>query len=227
MSNRLFFGVLALIAGVLIFINNFELMDTGGIWEWWPTLLILLGIWNMVKNGFQDLIFPFILIFLGAYWQLMAFDVIEGDFLGKAFLPLILLLIALQLIFRAPTDQKTREKIKAFQNTEKNLNIVQVFGGSEENVDTKDLKGGEIVTIFGGNTINLSNAKIDETPAIINVVNLFGGTELIVPAEWSVKNEAVTIFGASEDSRKKNEKRNSDPDLVLTGIVMFGGVEIK
>ena len=93
---------------------------------------------------------------------------------------------------------------------------------------TKDFKGGDVVNVFGGTELNLSQSDINGT-AVLELTTIFGGTKLIVPSHWSVKSEAVTIFGGIEDKRQLLPPSLDRPEkiLVLKGTVIFGGIDIK
>ena len=92
---------------------------------------------------------------------------------------------------------------------------------------SKNFKGGDIVNIFGGSEIDLTQADMT-TPAILEVTAIFGGATLIVPSNWAIKSEAVTIFGGIGDKRKIVPTTESPTKtLVLKGTMIFGGMEIK
>jgi len=102
-----------------------------------------------------------------------------------------------------------------------------IFGGSKKNVLSKKFKGGDLVNIFGGSELDLTQADFTGT-AIIDVTTIFGGTKMLVPSNWNVKSEAVTIFGGMDDKRKMLAVHEaSDKTLLIRGTVIFGGVEIK
>ena len=58
---------------------------------------------------------------------------------------------------------------------------------------------------------------------------LFGGSKIIVPAGWRVKIEVTAIFGGYNDKRRSAPKTDEvvERELVLRGVVIFGGGEIK
>jgi hypothetical protein len=57
---------------------------------------------------------------------------------------------------------------------------------------------------------------------------MFGGTKLIIPGNWQVKSEATSLFGGFTDKRHiKPDQLISDKVLLIKGVVLFGGVEIK
>jgi predicted membrane protein len=107
------------------------------------------------------------------------------------------------------------------------VDSTSVFGGANKNIISKNFKGGDLVNIFGGTELNLSQADFTGT-AIVELTTIFGGTKFIIPSNWSVKSEVVTIFGGMEDKRNiQGITDGSDKILLLKGTVIFGGIEIK
>ncbi len=91
---------------------------------------------------------------------------------------------------------------------------------------SKEFKGGEINTVFGGNDIDFSQADFSGTAALeINVV--FGGVKLIVPSHWKIQSDVTAAFGSVEDKRRDIGQAAENKTLVLKGSVAFGGIEIK
>ena len=96
--------------------------------------------------------------------------------------------------------------------------------------------GGQATAFVGGVELDLRDAAVMERPATIDVTVVMGGAEIRVPPEWTVRLDALAIMGGASDSRKKKgavADRTSDlvpddsPHLVITGLVLMGGVEIK
>ncbi|MFN7260854.1 MAG: DUF4288 domain-containing protein, partial [Cyclobacteriaceae bacterium] len=104
--------------------------------------------------------------------------------------------------------------------------ITSIFGGSNRKIFSKNFKGGQMTAIFGGSDLDLSQADI-QGPVVVDVVSIFGGVKLIVPANWEVKTNISAILGGVEDKRKDPSSFSPEKKLVLTGVCMFGGVEIK
>ena len=66
--------------------------------------------------------------------------------------------------------------------------------------------------------------------AVLEVSCIFGGVELRVPETWYVHSRSLPVFGGFED---KTRQPKVDPPagtkrktLIVTGVVVFGGVEI-
>ncbi len=105
------------------------------------------------------------------------------------------------------------------------FDIVTVFGSTKKMVISKDFKGGEIVSVFGGSEVNFIQSDFHDTVEI-EVVAIFGGSKLIVPSNWNVRAEAVAIFGGVEDKRDPHVTRDMNKTLVLKGSTIFGGIEV-
>jgi predicted membrane protein len=106
------------------------------------------------------------------------------------------------------------------------IDVTSIFGGVKKNILSKNFKGGDIVSVFGGSEINLSQADFDQK-VIIDAVQIFGGTKLIIPSHWQVRSEVVAIFGGIEDKRAQLTTSSPERILILKGFTMFGGLEIK
>lgn len=107
------------------------------------------------------------------------------------------------------------------------IDSTSIFSGTKKVILSKNFKGGDIVNIFGGSEIDLTQADM-ATPAVLEVTAIFGGATLIVPSNWAIKSEAVTIFGGIGDKRKIAPLTESPTKtLVLKGTMIFGGMEIK
>ena len=105
------------------------------------------------------------------------------------------------------------------------LDVVAVFGGVKKVVFSKNFRGGEVVCVFGGCEINLTQA--DFTGLIkLEIEAIFGGAKLIVPANWQVRSEASAILGGIDDKRDPVASASSDKILVLQGTAICGGIEI-
>jgi hypothetical protein len=102
-----------------------------------------------------------------------------------------------------------------------------IFGGVKKNIITKNFKGGDVVSVFGGTELNLMQADMQH-PVVLESTQIFGGTTLIVPPHWQIKSEMVAIMGGIDDKRPALP-HGYDPNkvLILKGTTLFGGLNIK
>lgn len=108
---------------------------------------------------------------------------------------------------------------------------VAIFSGTKKRINSSSFKGGRMTAIFGGSEVNLTRSRLAPGRNYLNVFFMFGGSEIIVPSDWNVVLEAVPIFGGFSDERyvsqQMESEEGSDSVLIIKGLVIFGGAEIK
>jgi hypothetical protein len=106
------------------------------------------------------------------------------------------------------------------------LDLVSIFSGIKKKVLSKQFAGGEIVCVFGGAEVNLTNTDFI-SPIVLELTQVFGGTKLIVPANWEIRSEITAIFGGIDDKRPQPPGLVPEKTIILKGTIMFGGVEVN
>lgn len=228
-NSHVWTGVFLLVIGVAALLKASD-VDVP-VWLFtWQSFLIALGVFLGLKHNFRGSAW-FILIVLGSVFLLR--DLYPELAFRKFIWPSALIFLGAYLILR---PRRTRpvlsDKNEEVFLTEKEswskddfVTSTSIFGGCKKNILSKNFKGGDIVNVFGGTELNLSQSDIaGKVP--LEMTTIFGGTKLIVPPNWSVQSEAVTIFGGLEDKRPASPE-STDKILVLRGTVIFGGIEIK
>jgi predicted membrane protein len=79
---------------------------------------------------------------------------------------------------------------------------------------------------MGGCEIDFREASIDQGEAMLDVSVVFGGVEIRVPEDWKIVVRLGAFLGGVED-RTRKPIGEGGKTLVLTGNVVFGGVEIR
>ncbi len=239
---RIAVGLLILLIGINFLLRNFEIY----LFDWlisWHMFLLVLGLIIGVRRGFQGGGW-LALVLLGTYFTLQ--DLTDHNFSNYA-IPLILAIIGLYLIFSPKLGRSKRNKVQNYDSTNAPeshgaktsqtlppnsfdsdvIDSVHVFSGAHQNVVSKNLKGGEIVAVFGGCDLNLTHADFEGT-IVIDVVAIFGGVKIILPPSWEVKTEVTAVFGGIDDKRAlmpfNGEVRKI---VILKGVALFGGVDIR
>jgi len=125
-----------------------------------------------------------------------------------------------------------------YDSSEPRLNDVNVFWGGRRRIISKNFMGGEIVAIFGGFEIDLTQADFPGNQIVIEVVTIFGGGEIRVPTTWEVIVDSVGIFGGTGDRTSHPLPANQDAGgsagpaaspkrLIVKGVSIFGGLTLK
>lgn len=209
--NSIFWGIILIAVGVIFFGNsmkfwNIEIFFTG----WWTLFIIIPSIYGLFK---KEWISSFLGISIGVLLLLAARDYIEWSVVGKSFIPILLVIIGLSLIFRPRHKVSTNEKGLP--------EYIGVFSGTEEKVVT-DFRGASCVAVFGAVDLDLRKATI-KNDVVIDCVTVFGGIEIKLPDNVKVKTSGVPIFGGLENKAIQNE----GPIVVVNYVSIFGEVDLK
>ena len=219
-TGRLVTGGLVIVLGLILLVGTTGLLPTASLWDWVPALFVALGVWSLVRSGFDNLTGPVMIIAIAGAFLLRNLDLLPDGALGT-YWPLFIVLFGILLV----VGRNRRRARHGEASADSDIMAFGVFGGGRTNVTSQSFTGGEVISVFGGNDIDLRGATIEEPPAVVEVVTLFGGTEIRVPEDWTVKIDALGIFGGTEDKRRSIGP-GGEPDLVVTGVVMFGAIEL-
>lgn len=231
MNRRIFVGVAFLIIGILLTVDNLNIFRINLPYYLfqWHSILIIVGVFMLTAK--EKVGFGITLMVIGGIFLLD--DMAEYYYVDIGFRdifdlwPLALVGVGLSLILKRNSDSH-REK-KSIENELDYVDELAVFSGAERVVTSKEFKGGKLTSIFGGTSLNLLNSDLARGTNVLDVFVLFGGCDIRVPADMNVKVKVTAIFGGFSDERKIiNENEDNDgKDLVIKGLVLFGGGEVK
>jgi hypothetical protein len=64
-------GIFLLTAGILLMLNRIDLLEVGSIWDFWPLIIIVIGLGRLLDAEFQwEYRKAFWMLFLGAWFQI-------------------------------------------------------------------------------------------------------------------------------------------------------------
>lgn len=229
--KKIVLGIIIILGGSLMLGFNHGFIDDSyrHIVYSWQMLLIAIGIVELFdKERFATGII--LLLVGGAFMikKLVGYD----EYFMKAFWPTLIILFGLMIIFRNVFFKNRMKFFKREMNCDSESNVdkleeINIFGGSKKRYNNKKFKGGSMINIFGGSELNLYEADLEPGPNVLECVNIFGGMVLIVPNDWTIRLEMVSVFGGFADKRHHYDMNNADKILVIKGVSIFGGGEIK
>jgi predicted membrane protein len=223
--NQIFWGLAIIIVGLLFLAQNLGLMDTFPFWNFLPALLVILGIYQLFINRFRAWVGPVIMILVGLYLLMATLDFISWSTFGTLIWPSVLILIGLSIIFRQ--GGVTGQHKEFSEETNSQFSVFSAFSGQKRRLTSVDFQSGEATAMFGATEIDLREAKVTNPPARIQTTAMFGGVEIYVPEDWDVRMDVVAFFGGCDDKRRNVIGPKATPDLIISGTVMFGGLDIK
>ena len=226
---RIIIGIVFLTLGALLFADRLDIIP----FAWnkyiftWQSLLIGIGLISLAKNESRTT--GIVLIAIGGFFltaKILGFHYPIRYF----FWPTVFVALGLIMIFQQ--GGRVRNSKMGFTRGTTDMDIIDdvaIFGGSDQKITSKNFKGGKISNIFGGSTFDLSDAELAPGRNVLDMFCLFGGSKIIVPAGWRVKIEVTAIFGGYNDKRRMPPKTDEvvERELVIRGVVIFGGGEIK
>jgi predicted membrane protein len=229
-NAKLLMGLFVILFGVLILFKQMG-MEFPRYLISWEIILIMIGLVMLVKHNFKKTS-AYVLIIIGSVFLIN--DFFPFTIQTKFIWPALIIFFGASILIKAMRGQKknpyaktvSQEQKSSSENGENYVSATAFFGGVTKNVVSKDFKGANITTIFGGTEINLSHADI-QSRAVIDVSAIFGGITLIIPSNWKVQSEMTSVFGGIEDKRPAyNLQEDESKLLILKGNCVFGGVEI-
>jgi len=231
LNKRIITGAIFLIIGVLLTLDNLDIVrfSLPDYLFGWYTILIVVGLFIAFVREKAGLGITFIVI--GGLFMLdeMAWY-FNWDFEFRDVFrlwPLVFVAIGASLILRR-NKADTYEK-KTLTDNDDAVDEIAIFSGAERNITSKEFKGGKLTAIFGGTELNLMNADLAQGTNILDVFCMFGGTDITVPSDMNVKIKVTAIFGGFSDDRKliSENEANNGKEMVIKGLVLFGGGSVK
>lgn len=228
-NKRILVGMIVMLFGGVILLRSFGIY-TDFINEYifrWEMILVGIGIINIVAHGGRG---PgFVMFFVGVALIARHYVTMPDISFWQLLLACMFILAGFFLIFK----RKGHYQCKRPDGTTSDLDSIDevaVFGGGDRTVVTDSFKGGKILAIFGGSNFNLMRSNLAPGKNYLDLLIIFGGMKLVVPENWNIKIEAVSVFGGFTDKHRVStpvNKTEGQPELIIKGLVIFGGGEIK
>jgi Predicted membrane protein (DUF2154). len=239
--DTIIFGVLVLLAGVLLFAFNagwLPFVYKHVIFSW-PFLLVVCGICCFFAKKHWWL--GTTLILIGGFFLLPRFQIADLGFIARNKWPIILSIGGLLIIAKTlfwPQHYAEGFCVKVNNNGASNkgkyrgmpgyIDRTYTFSGCEEKFSHSAFKGGEINCVFGGMELDLSDSTLAEGSHTLEINAVFGGCVLYLPPSWKVEVHPSSTFGKFTDSRPKASFEVDEKSLLIIKTnAVFGGGEIK
>jgi len=232
--------------GLLLTLDNLGVLEARHFWRYWPVLLIVGGIAKAVeamRAGRRPVGAG--LIAIGFFLLLANLGLISF----RAFWPILILLLGASMVWKAVTGAGTvrpdvADRVKdAIQSSiggrvdsgsadsaaegavSPSLSAFAVMGGVRRSTNAQDFKRGDAFALMGGCELDLREAAMKDDEAVFDIFALMGGVEMRVPEDWVVDNRGFALLGGFVD--KTRPVRDAKKRLILTGLAVMGGVEVK
>jgi predicted membrane protein len=221
----LVWGALIVAAGVALLLDHMGLIVIGSLFRFWPMIPVFFGVGHLFTRSHRA--WGVILIAVGVIFQLKNLGITRFGFADLW--PIAIIAVGLVLMWGALKPPVASTGSSDSSSTEM-FNAVAIFSGCERRVKSQNFKGGRATSIFGGVELDLRDAKIEGDEATIEVNCIFGGAEIRVPDSWNVHSKSIPVLGGYSDKTRISSAEDAAggkrKTLIITGVVVFGGVEI-
>jgi hypothetical protein len=213
---RAYFGIIVVAVGVLLLLDNLEVLESGDIiGTWWPVAIIFGALLSYLANR-RHIVMPLILALAGAGILLTTTGVVDSL---ELVVPLLIIVVGLFLIF----GRRVGSNRGAIGNRVSSFNL---FSGSEVASNSTSFEGGTVGAVFGGAELDLRHAGL-ASDATLDVFVAFGGVEVYVPSGWRVDISGFPLFGGFDNATVKEALPADAPLLRIDATVLFGGLDVR
>ena len=221
-TPQLFVGIIVIVVGVLMTLDNLQVLDAARYLRFWPTGLIALGlikVWNS-RDGMGGAFGGFIFVVIGTWLLLEQTALVRVSFWD--IWPALLVFFGLFLVWQGLSGPRPQSALKDSNSL---MCATALLGGVARGNNSSAFRGGELTAMMGGCEIDLRHASIGGE-AVFDVFALWGGIEIRVPPDWTVVSRITPILGGVDDKTRPPQGA-SRHCLVLRGFIVMAGVEIK
>lgn len=218
-------GIVLVIIGVILTLNALEITNINILFEgWWTLLIIIPSAIELIarENKFWSAVW----LVIGILLLLSCRDILDFNLIWKLTIPVLIILLGINLIFKDKFDKKVEKKSKELKNNGTKLEeYCATFGEVKGDYSNQEFNGANLTAVFGSTDLDLRNAIIKEDK-LVKACAVFGGIEILVPENVNIKVKSTPIFGGTSNKtgRKYDEKL---PTIYIDSFCMFGGVDIK
>ncbi len=224
-STQLFIGLLVIFVGVVMTLDNFDVLEAREYIRFWPVFVVAFGVAKAMQSRRSSGRNAGLLIALLGVLLLLG-NIRVLDFRVWDYWPLLLVIFGGSLIWRASARYRLPSQPDAQVDADSTINLFAFMGGFERTITSKNFQGGEMTAIMGGCEVDLRQSTINDNEAVIDVFAFWGGISMKVPEDWAVSVQGLPIMGGIED-KTHPPKGGSAKRLVVKGYAIMGGVELS
>ncbi len=230
--STLIAGLLIIAFGVILLLDQEGVVPLSHVLRFWPLILIVPGLVKLLQGRTtEDRVFGVVLVFFGLLFQFSALHFRHFEF--NHIWPLIIIAAGAWILYSPP--KVVHKPVVLFKGLaggnaeEGELSSVNVLGGGESRITSRNFRGGKLVAVFGGFKLDMSEAEMEGDEAVVDLVAFFGGGEFIIPRHWEVSVRGTGLFGGYGDETRHALSGPGSPrkTLIIRGSWVFGGFNIK
>lgn len=124
----------------------------------------------------------------------------------------------------APSRAVSRVPIEVPARPENSFeSMVGIFGGGERKGRWRVKRRTNVLAIFGGYDLDMTDAVFEGREVVVSTFAMFGGVNITVPDGVEIRYQGNGIFGGYGGESTANPDPGA-PVVILKGVAIFGGV---
>lgn len=238
LAGKALFGILIIILGMLFLLNSAGFAELDDTLKWWPSLIILYGLWRLIASGFRSRFLPILLIVVGVFLQMGQLG-LDIDF--STYWPIVFIAFGIAILLGRLRFDGRRNNGRNHGHSGSAPTIIDgdasapsdsedytlhTVAGSQNRVISGDFEGGSVNLVMGNGNLDMRDAIIVNAPATLEVSIVMGDVKVRAPAEWSVQIANSVTMGDVKDIRHIRSENKDTPDLIISGKVTMGSLQI-
>jgi hypothetical protein len=250
-AQRLVPALVLIVVGGIFLLSNLHMMRVRDIWEYWPVIPMVVGVFRMADaQDARDRTLGGLLLAGGAI--ILANNMGLIPFNVWDLWPLVIIGAGVYMLIdrtsgpKFPFGDFTGGKTTSDDSWTYAGNATfsggrgasrgswtrhetAFFSGGKRKIAVDDFQAAKYEAIFGGYELDFRGSQILGESAVLEINAIFGGAEVKIPRNWSVVMQGAGVFGAFADSAEQPDPATTPniKRLFVRGAAVFGGVEIK
>jgi predicted membrane protein len=221
-NATLWTGVVAVLAGIVLFLDHLGKVNAHYIFRFWPVILIAIGLSAFLSKDYTSKNLSVTGGGMLAFWGTLLLLLNLGYLGWGQVWPIALIGVGLFLVWRSFSPQKLR-----LPDSLGHLHPTSVFASVQRSITDTNFQQGKAETVFGSIELDFIYADIPGDRAVLDVAVVFGSLEVRVPTNWNVSVETTAVFGSAENKTRAPLPTVQQKLLVVRGDVVFGSLEVK
>jgi len=201
------FGLALIVLGVLLALDNLELVDASELLAgWWPVAVLLVGVWWAVTGAPVSGLFVAV---VGGLLLVSTLELVDIP-IGSLIFPGILVVVGGAMLQAGMRVRAAHIEVADLPGAAGDL-------GTEALVAT---------AVFGDARLIVGDDGVDTDRLVVSATSVFGDVRVDVPAGWRLENRITKLLGDVTLPREQPSYPES-PVVVLHGLVLFGDVRVR
>ena len=223
--NRILWGMVFIVLGIIVALNALDIIRFNIFFHGWWTLFIIIpcfiGLFDdSNKSKFGNIVG----LVIGLLLLLLCQGLIKLDIIFKLFIPIILIIIGMYLIFGNVLKNDVSKKFKDVKVSGKTESVCATFAEQFVTKNADDsVENIALDAIFGSVVYDFSKAKL-KNETMIKASAIFGGVNIITPSDVKVIVKSTPILGGVSN---KNKTKDAKKVIYIDALALFGSVDIK